>query len=121
MHARSANARMHARKHARTHAHSLSFTNAVMKCLHGTLCMKYSQMAGGSALNVAVDLGELMKGRAGAQCEFLGLVGDDEFGAFLRRRLVAGGVLDRMETAAGKSTGCCIVLSGAEDRGFVTE
>ncbi len=25
-----------------------------------------------------------------------------------------------METAAGKSTGCCIVLSGAEDRGFVT-
>jgi ribokinase len=79
-----------------------------------------SQMSGGSALNVAVDLGELMKGRESAQCSFFGLVGDDEFGGFLRRRLHACGVQDRMETAAGTSTGCCIVLSGSHDRGFVT-
>ena len=78
------------------------------------------QMAGGSALNVAVGLGELMRGRARAQCSFFGLVGDDEFGAFLRRRLSAAGVRDHTETAAGQSTGCCIVLSGAMDRGFVT-
>jgi len=77
-------------------------------------------MAGGSALNVAVGLGELMKGRANARCSFFGLVGDDEFGAFLRRRLAAAEVHDNMATAAGKSTGCCIVLSGSDDRGFVT-
>lgn len=63
------------------------------------------QYAGGSALNVAVGLGELMKGRDGSRCEFYGLVGDDEFGAFLRRRLAAGGVCDRVETAEGCSTG----------------
>lgn len=79
-----------------------------------------SQMAGGSALNVAVDLGELMKGRKGGQCSFYGLVGDDEFGAFLRRRIAEAGVQDKMGTAEGKSTGCCIVLSGSDDRGFVT-
>jgi ribokinase len=79
-----------------------------------------SQFAGGSALNVAVNLGELMKSRADAQCSFYGLVGDDEFGAFLRRRLAEAEVRDQMGTAAGKSTGCCIVLSGSDDRGFVT-
>ena len=69
---------------------------------------------------MAVNLGELMKSRADAQCSFYGLVGDDEFGAFLRRRLAEAEVRDQMGTAAGKSTGCCIVLSGSDDRGFVT-
>ena len=72
-----------------------------------------------SALNVAVGLGELMKGRDGAQCSFCGLVGDDEFGAFLRRRLASAGVRDRTQTSA-TSTGSCIILSGSHDRGFVT-
>jgi sugar/nucleoside kinase (ribokinase family) len=72
-----------------------------------------------SALNVAVGLGELMKGRDGAQCSFCGMVGDDEFGAFLRRRLASAGVRDRTQTSA-TSTGSCIILSGSHDRGFVT-
>jgi sugar/nucleoside kinase (ribokinase family) len=80
-----------------------------------------SQLAGGSALNVAVHLGFLCKG-SDAKCSFHGLVGDDDFANILRKRLKAADVSDDMETAAnGMGTGVCLVLSGQGERAFVTQ
>ena len=79
------------------------------------------QLAGGSALNVAVHLGFLSKDTT-AECSFHGLVGNDDFANILRNRLSAAGVLGSMETAAdGLGTGVCLVLSGRGERAFITQ
>eukprot|EP00961_Rhodomonas_salina_P072700 976692-Rhodomonas_salina.1 len=79
-----------------------------------------SQMAGGSALNVAVGIGSLMRGNADASCSFHGLVGEDDFAAVLKRKLDASNVADCLAVDATVGTGCCVVLTGKDDRGFVT-
>lgn len=84
-------------------------------------CPHISQLAGGSALNVAVHLGALCGSNETRSCSFHGLVGNDPFGDFLRRRLADVGVEDAMESAEAAGTGVCIVLSGQDDRGFVTQ
>ncbi|EKX40257.1 hypothetical protein GUITHDRAFT_56891, partial [Guillardia theta CCMP2712] len=84
-------------------------------------CPSISQHPGGSALNVAIHLGELLRGTPHT-CSFYGLVGDDEFGRFLRSKLADSNVEDRTQSSGDSeaSTGVCIVLSGSNDRGFVT-
>lgn len=83
-------------------------------------CPHISQLAGGSALNVAVHLGALCASNESRTCSFHGLVGNDPFGGFLRQRLAEVGVSDEMESSEA-GTGVCIVLSGLDDRGFVTQ
>ena len=83
-------------------------------------CPHISQLAGGSALNVSVHLGALCASNESRTCSFHGLVGRDPFGAFLRQRLAEVGVSDEMESSEA-GTGVCIVLSGQDDRGFVTQ
>ena len=83
-------------------------------------------MAGGSALNVAVHLGEILKahntrGYGRSRASFFGLVGDDAFGRVLRKRLADSDVGDAMLNSGDQGTGVCIVLSGPDDRGFVTQ
>ena len=83
-------------------------------------CPEISQLAGGSALNVAVHLGTLCQGVA--KCSFFGLVGNDDFSNILRNRLRAAQVLDCMDSVTnGLGTGVCLVLSGKGERAFVTQ
>lgn len=66
---------------------------------------------------------QLLKGseHEGA-CAFFGLVGNDEFGKMLRRRITDAGVRDMILNAEeGVGSGVCIVLSGPTDRGFITQ
>lgn len=79
------------------------------------------QTAGGSALNVAVQMAALMGGSIDGTCTLHGLVADDALGGFLRARVQAAGVQDNLQVApAGTQTGACIVLSGVSDRAFVS-
>jgi sugar/nucleoside kinase (ribokinase family) len=83
-------------------------------------CPSISQLPGGSALNVAVQLGTLCDGIA--KCTFHGLVGNDEFAHILRKRIAEAGVTDCLETSTnGVGTGVCLVLSGNGERAFVTQ
>eukprot|EP00928_Gymnodinium_smaydae_P007522 TRINITY_DN1269_c0_g2_i3.p1 TRINITY_DN1269_c0_g2~~TRINITY_DN1269_c0_g2_i3.p1 ORF type:complete len:588 (-),score=125.90 TRINITY_DN1269_c0_g2_i3:64-1758(-) len=77
-----------------------------------------ASQAGGSALNTAVHL-KALAGEATA-VTFHGAVGQDAFAEVLRSRLVAAGVRPTLAVVPHRPTGSCVVLSGAEDRAFVT-
>lgn len=59
--------------------------------------------------------------RLGASVGFVGKVGDDEFGAFLRRRLAAAGVdVSRLVVDPSAATGICVSMSFPEDYAMVS-
>jgi sugar/nucleoside kinase (ribokinase family) len=59
--------------------------------------------------------------RLGASVGFVGKVGDDEFGAFLRRCLVAAGVdVSRLVADPSGATGICISMSFPDDYAMVS-
>ncbi|CAN0255911.1 unnamed protein product, partial [Hapterophycus canaliculatus] len=53
------------------------------------------------------------------RCVLHTTVGSDDMGEFVRRKLDEHGV-EWSQTKAGKNQGACVVLSGSEDRSFIT-
>lgn len=72
--------------------------------------------SGGAPGNVAIGASRL-----GASVGFLGVVGDDEFGWFIRRRLTLEGVdVSRMRMSDSAQTGLCfITLDATGERSFL--
>lgn len=69
-----------------------------------------NRYAGGKGLNQAVAAA-----RSGCHTRFVGAVGDDESGVWLRSLLVAEGIEDAVEQIHGESTG--LALIGVDDAG----
>ncbi|WP_314146006.1 PfkB family carbohydrate kinase [uncultured Leifsonia sp.] len=73
-------------------------------------------LLGGSAAIVACGLARL-----GMRTALAAVVGDDQFGVFVRGRLADGGVLDReVRTSRTLPTGISVVLSEPSDRAILT-
>ncbi|TMW66446.1 hypothetical protein Poli38472_004211 [Pythium oligandrum] len=77
---------------------------------------------GGSALNTATHLANLAKtsDNSAIQVELHTVVGSDAFGDVLKQHLDSRGIHLTSPVIEGVPTGVCIVLSGVEDRSFVT-
>lgn len=73
-------------------------------------------MPGGSALNQARSLHAL-----GVDVNFVGALGDDEFGETLRRHVTAQGFpMEHVKVFKGLPSSVCIVMTGPSDRAFVS-
>lgn len=77
---------------------------------------------GGSALNTATHIANLADGNSNASIsvELHTVVGTDAFGDVLKTHLAARHVELSSPALAGVPTGVCIVLSGTQDRSFIT-
>ncbi len=80
------------------------------------------KLVAGATLTVGSSAGIFACGaaRLGLRTAFLGLVGDDEFGAFMRRALAARGVDVAGIAMSDVGTGLGVILSRDDDRAILT-
>ncbi|HTO98790.1 MAG TPA: carbohydrate kinase [Myxococcales bacterium] len=83
---------------------------------HLSQCESFAAHSGGAPANVAVGLSRL-----GLQAAFVGVVGDDEFGHLLSRKLAEAGVRVELRFSAEAKTGVWfIAIDEQGDRSFFT-
>lgn len=79
-----------------------------------TLASSISLHSGGSGGNTSLHLAAL-----DIPTYYVAGVGDDSFGGLMRDKMTEGGVVPKFMVTT-KPTGSCIVVSGKDDRGFVS-
>jgi len=87
-----------------------------------TLATSIIQRAGGSSLNTSIHASHYGQFRnRDIDTINLSAVGDDDFGLSCRKELSRAKVIDKVIMKSGHRTGSCIVLTGLQDRCFVTD
>ena len=86
-----------------------------------------STSLGGSACNTARHCGTILRNESDVDVAFIGAVGDDDIGAISLSTMAADGLLKWANNGESPaqvcqkcSTGLCIVLSGQQDRAFIS-